>query len=56
MFLMEGNKVPVVRWAALTTTCRDLWSEMDQLPYHTEIQFVTMLSMVQQSTSILGQR
>lgn len=55
----EGdNYVLVIHWAVFTTRWSALQSNMEQLPYHTEMQFVSMLWMIQwwKSTSIQKQR
>ena len=46
--LSGGNWAPVMCWAVFTTRCIVLWSDVEQLLSHTEIQFVSILSMVHQ--------
>ena len=42
-----GWMVPVIRWAVVTTCWSALQSDAERLPHHTEIQLVSMLSIVQ---------
>ena len=43
---MEGSGEPVMRWAIFTTLCSAFRFEVEQLPYHTVTQLVSMLLMV----------
>ena len=45
---MEGSEEPVMHWAVFTTLCSAFRSKTEHLPYHTVMQLVRMLSMVQQ--------
>lgn len=47
MSLMEGSWAVVMCWAVFTTRWRAFWSDTEQLLGHTEMYFVSMLSMVQ---------
>src|SRR4029434_902432 len=42
---MVGSEEPVMRWAVFTTLCSDLRFATEQLPYHTEMQFVRIIDI-----------